>query len=510
MRGTATGGGASVENSYATMRLSHGSATAVGGLVGRNNGRVVDSYAVFEVVSGGGLVDGLVGGRVVDGYIVFDLVPGIGGLVGTSAGFSDDGVDWLAGVVEAGYWDKTVSGALSSAGGSAKTTAELQSPTDASGIYGSWDGSVWDFGTATQYPRLRADLDDDGTATACEFGGQGRCPASATGSAASDVQARAADGGLDAQRGADAGRGGEPVAVVQPDGSVLVSWQEPSDVTDGTLWRIRRRGGGERFKVVARRVSANDGIVQWRDTAGEAGFEYSMRPFGRDGDSRGKWSPPVEAAPNAAPVFAAASMSRSVAENSAAGTPVGAPVAAADPGDTLAYSLAGPGAASFAIDAPTGQISVADGAVLDHEHADADSFEVTVTAVDTGGLSASVQVLIEVTDVAEAPAAPEAPSFREVRRNRFRFTWTAAPAGDSPTDRVDIEYKQATEPDSAYRDVRPAPRNPPTRRTTRGYNLINRAEQPITAATTYQIRIREGNAAGWGPWSQPGAVTTEP
>ena len=61
-----------------------------------------------------------------------------------------------------------------------------------------------------------------------------------------------------------------------------------------------------------------------------------------------------------------ASASRAVPENAPAGTAVGAAVAATDAGgNTLAYSLAGPNAAEFAIGASTGQLTTA--AVLDHE-----------------------------------------------------------------------------------------------------------------------------------------------
>ena len=38
-----------------------------------------------------------------------------------------------------------------------KTTAELQAPTDATGIYASWNASWWDFGTSEQYPVLKVE-----------------------------------------------------------------------------------------------------------------------------------------------------------------------------------------------------------------------------------------------------------------------------------------------------------------------------------------------------------------
>ncbi len=88
---------------------------------------------------------------------------------------------------------------------------------------------------------------------------------------------------------------------------------------------------------------------------------------------------------------------------------IGAPVAAevdntlAPSGDatvdTLTYSLGGPDAASFNIVRSSGQLTV--NAALDHE--EKDTYMVTVTATDPGGLSATVNVTINVINVDEPP-----------------------------------------------------------------------------------------------------------
>ena len=91
---------------------------------------------------------------------------------------------------------------------------------------------------------------------------------------------------------------------------------------------------------------------------------------------------------------------------------VGEPVAATDGdmADILTYSLGGPDASKFRVrqDNPAigtnnegGQIEVADGTKLDHETKP--THMVTVTATDPGGLFASIDVTITVTDVNEAP-----------------------------------------------------------------------------------------------------------
>ena len=101
-----------------------------------------------------------------------------------------------------------------------------------------------------------------------------------------------------------------------------------------------------------------------------------------------------------APMFAADMDTRSVAENTAAGENVGDPVMAIDEdeGDTLTYALSGDDAASFAIDAATGQIMVGEGTVLDFE-SEMTTYTVTVTATAGDGLSDMVTVTITVTNV---------------------------------------------------------------------------------------------------------------
>ena len=106
---------------------------------------------------------------------------------------------------------------------------------------------------------------------------------------------------------------------------------------------------------------------------------------------------------NEAPEFdsATTTTTMSVVENTAAGENIGDPVAAmdADAGDTLTYTLGGTDMASFAIDSATGQLMTM--AALDFETKA--SYSVDVTATDPSGLSATVMVTINVTDVNEAP-----------------------------------------------------------------------------------------------------------
>ena len=173
----------SITNSYSTGQVSGaGNFTGIGGLVGLNNGTITNSYSACRVVSSTNtsFVGGLVGenrsgavlsnnysaGAVSSNYVAGGLVglrassvmnsysTGLvtaanqaGGLVGVRNTFSPETRD--------SYWDLRTSKLSISAGGIGKVTAELQTPTTASGIYSNWSDSDWDFGTAYQYPAIK-------------------------------------------------------------------------------------------------------------------------------------------------------------------------------------------------------------------------------------------------------------------------------------------------------------------------------------------------------------------
>ena len=176
--------GGRIAASYVTGTVD-GSFYNVGGLVGWNYGGVIEgSYSMASVSmrgeagNGGGLTgrntddDNRVDrGTVRNAYSTGRVSGGgarVSGLVGLNSG-----------TVSNSYYDAETSGR--SGGTGAKTTAELQSPTSASGIYAQWNQLLWDFGTETDYPLLVVDFDSDGVASWQEFGQQTRTtPPSAT------------------------------------------------------------------------------------------------------------------------------------------------------------------------------------------------------------------------------------------------------------------------------------------------------------------------------------------
>ena len=187
--------GNAIRYSYATGRVAGD--RAVGGLVGLNldffssfgGAKISGSYATGSV-TGQSTVGGLVGGNGVASNAPFLLgeikasyatgrVSGessVGGLVGYNSGSP-------SGIITSSYWDSSTSGHTTGSFGTGRTTAQLQAPTGYSGIYGGWnldldgDGTnddPWDFGTSSQYPALKANVDGQGAATWQEFGYQVR------------------------------------------------------------------------------------------------------------------------------------------------------------------------------------------------------------------------------------------------------------------------------------------------------------------------------------------------
>ena len=164
----------SVSASYSTVQVTGDD--RIGGLAGSSSGEVTATYATGRVVGdfeAGGLI-GRNSGDVNVSYAT-GLVSGrstIGGLIGWNAS---------GGTVTDSFWDSDTSGRTTGFSGQAKTTAELQLPTAASGIYSTWnvdlDGDSmnddpWDFGTSSQYPVLSVDTNGVGGATWQEFGQQ--------------------------------------------------------------------------------------------------------------------------------------------------------------------------------------------------------------------------------------------------------------------------------------------------------------------------------------------------
>ena len=142
--------------------------------------------------------------------------------------------------------------------------------------------------------------------------------------------------------------------------------------------------------------------------------------------------PPV----NSAPAFPSTENGRREApEDTAAADPIGAAVVANDlDDDLLTYSLTGTDAASFTIDANSGQLRLEQDVALDYEGKRSYRLTVQVTDgadqngdPDNDAIDDTINVTVTVTDVNEAPVVTgdDAPSFQE-NANAAVATYAAA------------------------------------------------------------------------------------
>ena len=297
--------------------------------------------------------------------------------------------------------------------------------------------------------------------------------------------------------------------------SLTVSWTAPATpdrpAVSGYDVQYRIAGFGEVFTGAGHEGAATtlllDGLKA--DTA----YEVQVRAVNDEG--AGPWSPSGtgRTRKNTAPVFASGAgngsdsvsgsgkvigsgnggAERSVAENTPAGEAIGAPVAAADAdGDALTYALSGTDAASFDVDAASGQLRTR--AALDYEARA--SYAVIVEATDPLGASAGQAVTIAVTDQAEPPAAPEAPQVTAVSAQSLSLSWTAPATLDRPAvSGYDVQYRAAGN-GAAFSDAG---------HEGAGTTLLLSG---LAADTEYEAQVRAVNDEGAGEWSASGTGRT--
>ena len=181
-------------------------------------------------------------------------------------------------------------------------------------------------------------------------------------------------------------------------------------------------------------------------------------------------------------------------ENTAANTNVGAAIPAATDADadTLTYTLEGTDASSFTFDAAARQIKTKASVTYDHEAKS--SYSVTVKVSD-GTASDTVTVTINVTDVAEPPAKPAAPSVSGASTTSLSVSWSAPTNTGKPAiTNYDLRYRAGTGGSWS---------NGPQNVTGTTATISS-----LTAGTSHQVQVRATNAEGDGPWSDAGTGST--
>ena len=293
-------------------------------------------------------------------------------------------------------------------------------------------------------------------------------------------------------------------ALADPDGSVsgeTWTWEKSTSRTNG--WgAVSGTPSGNAYTPVTGDVDNYlRAKVTYTDRRGSGKMAYAVS------DLVTRVEPPS----NNAPYFQPNTATRSVPENTPPGRDVGAPVTATDPdsGDqgSLTYSLGGTDAASFALeDQTSGQIQTK--AALDYEGPKR-IYTVTVTARDPGGLTGTITVTINVTDVNEngspgsntitppqvrnpvpSSAVPGTPSGLTATSGDGRATlnWGAPDDGGSP-----IKYYEYKVDDGGWVS---------TKGKSASYTVTG-----LTNGETYRFRVRAVNSVGPGPASEPASAT---
>ncbi len=170
------------------------------------------------------------------------------------------------------------------------------------------------------------------------------------------------------------------------------------------LWSRVDRGTGNSTPITGARSSSYTPVAADVDNLLMVTASYTDGTGSGQSASDSITTPVADA--NAAPEFAAVTATHEVAENMPPGTLVGSPVTATDPnGNNLTYRVSGVDAASFTVD-DDGQLETS--ARFDYEAKS--SYSVTITATDPEGLSGSIALTVNVTNVDEGGMASISPT----------------------------------------------------------------------------------------------------
>ncbi len=164
---------------------------------------------------------------------------------------------------------------------------------------------------------------------------------------------------------------------------------------DNGTARVYSQGAANASETGIANANENSAIGGGGGAAGRG--RYGVRGGGEDGDTKDSAdsSTPVNYAPTDLTIDVAG-----VDENAAAGTVVGTvSTTDVDTGDTFSYTLTDDAGGRFVIDAATGQITVANGSLLDAETSQ--SHDITVQVTDSGGAIYTETMAIGVNELNE-------------------------------------------------------------------------------------------------------------
>ena len=183
-------------------------------------------------------------------------------------------------------------------------------------------------------------------------------------------------------------------------------------------------------------------------------------------------------------------------EMEGAGEAVGSPVTAGDLDGNATYTLEGPHAEAFDIDAATGQIHTKPGVVYDHDTQPI--YWLIVVTTGESGEVVRIGARVDVADVLELPAAPGPPTATSVTGSSVRLRWAAPDNPGPPITDYDYRYRPAGDRGDWTEDVDTTIRDMQT--------IVS----GLTRDAVYEVQVRAVNADGPGPWSEGGEIRVWP
>ena len=297
---------------------------------------------------------------------------------------------------------------------------------------------------------------------------------------------------------------GQPVVSSVPGSitSLSVSWSAPSNTgrPDIQSYNLQyREGNNGDWSNGPRNVTGTSTTISGlsEDTS------YQVQVMASNAEGDGPWSSPGTGRTNrnSPPEFADATTTRGLTENigdaiTTSAENLGAAISATDDdNDTLTYSIEGSDAASFTIDAGSGQLKTKVGVNYSHEATPTLSAMVRVS--DGRGATDTIDVTITVNDVNEPPLAPGQPVVSAVSGSKTSLSVNWSPPSNTgrPTiQSYNLQYREGNIGDWS---------NGPQNVTGTGTTISGLSED-----TSYQVQVMASNAEGDGPWSSPGIGRT--
>lgn len=290
--------------------------------------------------------------------------------------------------------------------------------------------------------------------------------------------------------------------------SLDVSWREPQNAGPPiTGYDIRYRKG-EDGDFTIRSPDAADGRTNTGETSAtitglESGTDYQVwvRAISAEAVTDEGWSAVTKARTaqgNKRPEFETSGpVTLRVVENTPSGRDVGSAFLAEDADGSrnrLRYTLEGPGAASFTINAGTGQIRTK--SPVDYESRE--FYSLTVKVDDSARQANSIaakSVTVRVEDDIEPPSAPRAPRVTPVSGSTTSVlvTWEEPINEGPPIEYYKVDYSRADNRTGGFDSWT--------------HERIDRSTiiTGLTAGTRYVVRVAAHNAEGTGPWSSVGS-----